>query len=75
MDTIAQSYELPKEIVLESEFGNNQTYLHLEVQELTNIRKRVIHKGIFPAKIYIAFVNYMSAIIKADKSNMVLYKK
>ena len=75
MDTIAQSYELPKEIFLKSEFGTYQTYLHLEAQELTYIRKRVIHKGTFPAKEYIAFAKYMNTIIKADKSNMVLYKK
>lgn len=66
---------MPKEIFLESEFGTYKTYLYLEALELTYIRKREIYKGIFLPEKYDAFANYMNAIIKADRSSIVLYKK
>jgi Domain of Unknown Function with PDB structure (DUF3857)/Transglutaminase-like superfamily len=65
---------MPKDVVIESKFGNYTSKVKLTGTTLLYYRNIVQYSGKFPAADYTDFVKFYEAVYKADRSKVVLVK-
>jgi len=66
---------LPAPVSVESKFGKYSNSLKMSGNKIYYYRKMENYSGRYPAKEYIAMVNFYDAIYKADRNRIVLVKK
>ena len=66
---------MPKTINLETEFGKYKTQIKIEDNKVTYIRRYEMFKGKFPPEKYDAIRQFYKAIVRADKTKLILKLK
>jgi hypothetical protein len=66
---------LPKDINLDSQFGQYSINYKVTDNAINVIRLKISHPNFFPAEKYTELVKYYEAVFKADHSRIVLVKK
>jgi hypothetical protein len=63
---------IPEPVIIENEFGYFQTSYELKDNKLVYERKFYLHKGLHPPDKYAAFIEFFTAIVNADRSQIIL---